>query len=200
MAAPIEFFFDFASPYAYFAAHRIDAIGAKHGREVEWRPFMLGAAFKATGMMPLTEQPLRGDYAKHDWNRLARRMEIPFVLPERFPIVTLAAGRAYYWLAAADKPLARKFALRMFQAYFGQGRDITAPEAVAAEAAPLGIAAAELVAATGDGVWKAKLKEATDEALRRGAFGSPFTFVDGEPFWGNDRLDMVDDWLSAGGW
>lgn len=88
MPAPIEFFFDFASPYAYFAAHRIDAIAAKHGREVEWRPFMLGAAFKATGMMPLTEQPLRGDYARRDWDRLARRMNLPFVLPERFPIVT----------------------------------------------------------------------------------------------------------------
>ena len=69
MAEPIDFYFDFSSPYGYLASTEIDALAARHGRSVTWRPFVLGAAFKLTGQRALTEQPLRGDYARRDFAR-----------------------------------------------------------------------------------------------------------------------------------
>ena len=73
-------------------------------------------------------------------------------------------------------------------------------EQVAKIAAPLGIAPQALVAATQDPAIKARLKEETDRSIERGVFGSPFVFVDDEPFWGADRLDQIERWLATGGW
>ena len=72
MADPIDFYFDFSSPYGYFASTQIDRIAAKHGREVAWRPILLGAVFKVTRQQPLPTIPLKGDYARHDHARSAR--------------------------------------------------------------------------------------------------------------------------------
>ena len=93
--APIDFYFDFSSPYGYLAAHRIDRIAESHGREARWRPFLLGVVFAITGQSPLTNQPMRGVYALHDFQRGARALGIPFALPDQFPVLSLAAPRAY---------------------------------------------------------------------------------------------------------
>jgi len=196
----MDFFFDFASPYAYFASGRIDAIAARHGRQVAWRPFMLGQAFVRTGMRPATEPPLRGDYVRHDLARTARWLGLPFVLPEGFPMIALAPSRIYYWLSDRDEALAKAFATGVFDAYFGRGRNMAEIEAVADLAEQLGVARDEVIAAAGDPAIKARFKTETETALDKGAFGSPFFIVDGEPFWGADRLDEIDRWLEIGGW
>lgn len=198
--AELDFYFDFSSPYAYLAALRIDAVAARHGREARWRPFMLGAAFKNTGQRPLLEQPMRGDYARHDWLRAARSMGVPFVLPEGFPFAALAASRVFYWLADQDGVKARLFARRIFLAAFGEGRNMTRIEDVAGEVVAVGGDPGAAMKAAGDALWKQRLHQETEAALQRGVFGSPFIMVDGEPFWGNDRLDCVERWLDTGGW
>ncbi|GIK99774.1 MAG: 2-hydroxychromene-2-carboxylate isomerase [Alphaproteobacteria bacterium] len=200
MAAPLDFYFDFSSPYGYFASKRIDEIGRRHGREVTWRPFLLGVAFKTTGQTPLVEQPLRGDYHRHDFERTARRYKLPFRMPESFPFASLAAARAYYWLADRDPGAAKGLARAVYDAVFGEGRDVTKAEAVADIAARLGVDRAALLAAVDDPAVKERLKAETEAAVRRGVFGSPFVLVDGEPFWGSDRLDQVEEWLATGGW
>ena len=73
MAAPIDFYFDFSTPYGYLAAERIDALAAKHGRSVTWRPMQLGDAFKLTGGQPLPSIPMKGEYATRDFLRSARQ-------------------------------------------------------------------------------------------------------------------------------
>ena len=73
MAAAIEFYFDFSSPYGYLAAQRIDEMVEEYGREVDWKPFLLGALFEITGARPLPDVPMKGDYARHDLARNARR-------------------------------------------------------------------------------------------------------------------------------
>ena len=196
MADPIDFYFDFSSPYGYLASTRIDAIAARHGRDVIWRPFVLGAAFKATGQRPLVEQPLRGDYAKRDFARSARLLGVPLTLPEPFPFFGLAASRACYWIE--DAAQARTLAKAIYHAAFGEGRDVTPVAKVAEIARGLAIEGVEQGVEKPE--TKAKLREATDEALARGVFGSPFIFVDGEPFWGHDRLEHVERWLVTGGW
>ena len=73
MSAPLDFWFDFASPYGYLASTQIDDIAARHGRTVRWRPILLGAVFKVSGMKPVMDQPLRGEYLTHDAPRFARQ-------------------------------------------------------------------------------------------------------------------------------
>ena len=79
----IEFWFDFASGYSYFAALEIEALAGRHGRSVLWRPFTLGAAFKVTGAQGLSRTPLKGEYARRDWQNLARLKGVVFKLPLR---------------------------------------------------------------------------------------------------------------------
>ena len=122
------------------------------------------------------------------------------VLPPVMPVNSLAASRAFWWLEGQDADMAKGFAQATYHAHWGEGRDISTPEQVAAIGESLGLPGADLIAATQDPAIKARLKAETDRSLERGVFGSPFFFVDGEPFWGADRLDQVERWLATGGW
>ncbi|MGE0714634.1 MAG: 2-hydroxychromene-2-carboxylate isomerase [Alphaproteobacteria bacterium] len=200
MPAPIDYYFDFSSPYGYAASGRIDAIAARHGREVRWRPILLGAVFKVTGGQPLTTIPLKSDYSRRDFARSARLMGLPFTMPPTFPFATVGHCRAYYWIEAQDAAKARMYARALYHRSFGEGRDIAAPQELGEVAEPLGYAASDVVAGMNEPAVKERVKTETDGAIARGVFGSPFIFVDDEPFWGADRLDQVDRWLQTGGW
>ncbi|WP_341896972.1 2-hydroxychromene-2-carboxylate isomerase [Ferrovibrio terrae] len=201
MAAPLEFYFDFSSPYGYIAAQRIDAVAAKHGRSVDWRPMLLGAVFKAEGTQPLTQYPMKGKYSTHDFKRSAREHGIAFNMPATFPLPTQGACRGTYWLKQTAPDQAVPFAKAVYKAYFIDGRDISSSEVLADIAADLGIDRKAFLAGIESPEIKARLREVTEDAIQhRGVFGSPYTFVDGEPFWGADRLDQIDRWLSRGGW
>jgi 2-hydroxychromene-2-carboxylate isomerase len=200
MAGPIEFYFDFSSPYGYLASHQIEAIAARHGRQVRWRPYLLGVAFRETGQKPLVEQPLRGPYHRHDFARSARRIGVPFQLPTPFPFAGVAPSRAFYWLEERDGDLAKRFARKAYDRIFGEGRGVADAAAVADVAALLGIDSAALTAGINDPAIKDRLRAETDAAIKRGVFGSPFIYIDGEPFWGHDRLGQVEEWLARGGW
>jgi 2-hydroxychromene-2-carboxylate isomerase len=200
MANPIDFYFDFSSPYGYFAATKIDELAAKHGRAVTWRPILLGAVFKLTGQQPLPTIPLKGSYATHDLVRSARLLNVPFKMPAKFPVSGTAPSRAFYWLGDKDPAAAKKLALALYHAYFVEDRDISNPEVTGNVAAKLGVNKAELTQALNDTAVKERLKNEVDAAIERGVFGSPYIVVDGEPFWGSDRLEQVDRWLQSGGW
>jgi 2-hydroxychromene-2-carboxylate isomerase len=188
MSAPLDFWFDFASPYGYLASTRIDDIAARHGRTVRWRPILLGAVFKVSGMKPVMDQPLRGEYLTHDVPRFARLLN------------GLAACRAFWWLEPSDPAKAHALAKAIYHAHWGEGRDVAAAEQVAEVAAPLGVPTADLIAGVQEPLVKDRLRAETDEAIRRGVFGAPFIQIDGESFWGADRLDQIDQWLARGGW
>lgn len=200
MPAPIEFYFDFSSPYGYLASSQIDALAAKHGRDVNWRPFLLGAVFKVSGTRPLVDVPMKGEYVKRDFARSARLLGVPFVMPPNFPFAAVAASRAVYWLSDRDTALAKRLAKAVYHAAFGVGGDVTAAETVADLAAPLGVARAELLAALNEPAVKERLRAEVDSTIKAGVFGSPYIVVDGEPFWGADRLAQVERWLATGGW
>lgn len=199
MTAPIDFYFDFSSPYGYFAATRIEALAARHGRSVQWHPMLLGVVFKTTGAQPLPLLPLKGPYSLRDFERTARLHDIAYRRPEKFPISTQLAARATIWVGqtyGAGK--AAEFAKAVYRAYFAEGRDITDPDAVAGIAASLDIDGAALVDAAGSAPIKEQLKLDVEAAIQRGVFGSPFVLVDGEPFWGFDRFDQIEAWLKNG--
>ncbi|HET7765973.1 MAG TPA: 2-hydroxychromene-2-carboxylate isomerase [Burkholderiales bacterium] len=200
MASPIDFYFDFSSPYGYFASQKIDAIASKHGRDVKWRPFLLGVAFKTTGGTPLPSIPVKGPYHLRDMLRTAKYLGVTFRHPSVFPIASVSACRAFYWMNAKDPRRAKELAKALYGAYFREDVDISSADNVVSVAARSGLSADEVRAGIGDQATKDLTKIEVDKAIAIGAFGSPYIVVDGEPFWGSDRLEQIDKWLATGGW
>jgi 2-hydroxychromene-2-carboxylate isomerase len=190
MKAAIEFYFDFSSPYGYLASHKIEALAAKYGRTVSWRPMLLGVAFKATGSGPLPNIPLKGDYAKRDFLRSARFHGVAFRLPDPFPVSTVAACRAFYSLK--DEKEQVKLAKALYRAYFVDNVNIGEANKVLEVAASVGCKPD-----LNDQAVKDKTRAEVDAALAKGVFGSPYIVVDGEPFWGVDRFDQIERWLKS---
>ncbi len=199
MSNPIEFYFDFSSPYGYLASEKIDELAARFARKVLWRPVLLGVIFRATGGAPLTTLPLKGRYSLHDFSRSARFLGVPYVQPEKFPLPTQQAARAYYWLHDQDCAAARAFAHAVYRAFFRDGRDVSETGLVLELAAQQGADRATLAAALEGAELKERLKAENDAALEKGVFGSPYIVVDGEPFFGADRLPQIERWLATGG-
>lgn len=196
----IDFYFEFSSPYGYIAAEVADAFEERVGRPLKWRPMLLGPVFKITGQPPLVEIPIKGEYAKRDFVRSARLHQVPYRQPAKFPIGTVAACRAFYWTDDRDPMQARALARALYRAYFVDGVDISSPAAVVEVARSAGVDEAALAAALEDPALKERAKREVDAAIAAGVFGSPFFIVDGEPFWGVDRIPMVEDWVRTGGW
>jgi 2-hydroxychromene-2-carboxylate isomerase len=197
---PIDFYFEFSSPYGYIASQVADGLEQRIGRPLQWRPILLGPIFKITGQPPLVEVPMKGEYSKRDFSRSAKRLGVPYRHPEKFPIGTVAACRAFYWTGDRDPAQARALAKALFVAYFQQGLDIGPAPAVIEIAKSVGIDGAALSAALEDPAVKERVKKEVDAAIAAGVFGSPFFIVDGEPFWGLDRVPMLEDWIRTGGW
>lgn len=200
MKPPVEFYFDFSSPYGYLASEKIEALTAKYGRGVDWHPILLGVVFKQTGATPLTSVPLKGDYSRRDMARTARFHGVGFRMPSTFPIATQAPARIVLWATEHDSALAAKTVHSLYRAFFVDDIDISNADAAAAVAASCGADAAAARAAVDDPAIKDALKRENEQAMAKGVFGSPFIIVDGEPFWGVDHLDQVDRWLATGGW
>jgi 2-hydroxychromene-2-carboxylate isomerase len=201
MSAPIDFYFDFSSPYGYLASEKIEAMAARHGRGVDWHPILLGVIFKQTGAAPLTMVPLKGDYSRRDMARSARFHGVTgFRMPSKFPIPSQAPARIVLWQKQQDAALATTIVHALYRAFFVDDVDISAPDNTVAVVARCGVEAAAARSAIDDPAIKDALRAANDEAIGRGVFGSPFMIVDGEPFWGLDRLDQVERWLATGGW
>jgi len=199
MSTPIDFYFDFSSPYGYMAAQKIDALAAKYGRTVNWRPMLLGVVFKQTGMAPLTQVPIKGDYSRRDFERSARFHGIPFRMPPVFPIASQAPSRIVLWARERDPALAARLAQALYAAFFQDGLDISSPDVAADVAGRSGVDRAAARACIDDPAVKDLLKREVDTAIAAGVFGSPYVVVDGEPFWGLDRFDQLERWLATGG-
>jgi 2-hydroxychromene-2-carboxylate isomerase len=200
MTKTIEFYFDFSSPYGYFASFKIDGLAEGFGRTPVWKPMFLGAAFKKTGAKPLVDIPLKDAYSRLDWDRMGKYMEVPWRLPEPFPIAAVAPGRAFYWLHDRDAALARDFAKAIYAAYFADGKNISEPGVVAEVAAALGVERDAVLDALRDPAVKERFTRETDEAIELGVFGSPFFVIDGEGFWGSDRMWMIKKKLQRSKW
>ena len=197
MANTIIFYWDFTSPYAYIGANLIDAVAAKHGRAVDWRPVSIGHLWKAIpDRAPIPKQKM--DHMMHDWTRSAKFAGLPIVSkPDPFPTDAKLPRLLFYRLKAQDKDKAVAFAKAAFRQYWGEGRDVATPEQLAGLLKSLGIAEAEIAAAAEDGAARQQVLDATAEAVNLKAFGTPTFIVDGEMFWGSDRIDHIDRWLTS---
>ena len=204
--APLHFYFDFISPFGYFASLRIDALAARHGRSVQWHPMLLGVSvMKVMGLKPLLDTPLKGPYTAHDVRRHARLHGITLGRALDAPMMNpLAAGRAFAWARRHHPDAAKALAQAMLHAYWVDGVDLSDPAALLAIALPADVSAtfsaAALVAATQSAGAAQLLRDEVDASLKAGVFGSPTVVVDGELFWGVDKLEQVERWLATSGW
>ncbi|HEX4870692.1 MAG TPA: 2-hydroxychromene-2-carboxylate isomerase [Nevskiaceae bacterium] len=194
MSATVEFFWDPASPYTYLAATQIEALAARHGARVQWKPFLIGKAFEATGnKMPATV-PAKAQYMFKDLQLWSRHYQVPFRFPKQFPINGITAMRM---ACALPEAAVGAFALAVMRAYWAEGADITQNEVLQALAGGLGHDGPALLARTQEPEVKERLKTNTEEAIRRGAFGAPSLFVGERLFWGNDRLGLLEEVLAG---
>ncbi len=198
MSAPIDFYFDFSSPYGYLASEQIEALAARHGRAVMWHAIVLDAQFQPQGGVKIPLALLRTEYARRDCERSAAFLGIPYKTPTPYPVHTEHAARAFQWLSDRNPDEARAFAHGVFRAYFVEGRNIAEVAVLLEIAATLGLDREEVSNAFSDLATKARLKAEIDLAEARGVFGSPFFIVEGEGFWGPDRLAQLERWLESG--
>lgn len=199
---PVDFYFDFSSPYGYFAAEKIEHVIAPFELSVIWHPILLGPAFAKTGNRPLAEQPIKDDYSVHDWARLARFMNLPWSMPDIFPISTVNTARAFYGIEEelGGHEKAKEFAKVAYKAYFGHGRAINDLDIIADLAKQCDVDGEHLRQVITTQTIKDRLHHEVEESLNKGVFGSPFVIIDGEKFWGSDRFWMIKRWLKSGGW
>jgi 2-hydroxychromene-2-carboxylate isomerase len=201
----IELYFDFSCPFAYLASTQIEALCARAGAELVWRPMLLGGVFNAVGHEPLLEMsPAKARHHGLDMHRWAERSNVPLVMPAGHPMRTVRALRA---LLATPEPRWPAVIHGFYRAYWQRGEDITAVDTVAAVLAEAGLdqaAVARALAANDDPAIKDQLRRRTDEAVARGIFGVPTWFVHlddlDQPvmFWGQDRLHLIEAMLA--GW
>lgn len=185
----VDFYWDPASPFTYLAATQISKLAGETGAEFVWKPFLIGAVFKATGNKPPVTVPAKGNHMFIDLRRWATLYGVPFSMPDSFPINSVPPTR--FAIAAAQQGDMAEIALALMTAHWGKGKDISNPEVLGSLAAELNLDADAITEAMGSDTVKAELRSNTDAAIERGAFGAPTFVVDGEMFWGNDRLELL---------
>ena len=198
MTKTIDFYFDFTSPYSYIAAERIEAIAEKGSRTVNYCPMLLGFIFKEIGGGPLTAMPRKGEYSLNDFSRTARFHGLELTFPKAFPANTVMAARAALMVKALQPEVMGAFVREVFRSYFVAGQDITQAEVIGRCASAVGVDASLAMQANDDARWKDALKQAVQQCHEVKMFGAPYLIVDGEAFWGNDRLDQVERWVKDG--
>ena len=196
MTKTVEFFFDFGSPYTYLAYHQLPKIAARHGATIIWRPMLLGGVFQATGNKSPIEIPAKGRYSLIDLQRWAQHFGVPLQMNPHFPINTLPLMRGAVAMQLRSEVEFQRYVAVIFRAMFENPRNLNQPEEVAAVLAENGMDPTAFVDLINAPAAKEKLKENTAQAVARGVFGAPTFFVGEQMFWGQDRLDFVEQALA----
>ena len=190
MDGPIHFYFDFASPYAWFALDRIEALARAHGRSVEWRPILVWAVLKAHGIPPPLEIAVKRDYFFADMARSAAFYGVRYRHPANLPLSSHLASRLYHALAD-DRARAMAFGRDVFESFFVANEDIADEAVLLRLAARRGIGADAARKAMQGPLGRARLAATIDAAVADKICGSPSFVLDGEMFFGADRLDQI---------
>ena len=198
--AQLEFFYDLSSPWTYLAFNNVRRVFSATGASVKWRPFLVGGVFNAVNpgvyearAHPMDPKVVHNFTWLHEWARLA---ELPLNFPtEHHPVKSVLAMRVCCVLEE-DQPALHRFSHAAFNAYFADGENIDAPEVLAKVADQCGLDGQALVARTAEQRIKDQLRSNTEEAIKRGAYGSPTMFVGDALYFGNDQLPIVAAALS----
>ena len=197
-----EFFFDISSPWTYLAFARVEDMAARCRVEIDWKPVLVGGVFNAVNETVYEARanphPVKGRYYVKDLKDWAAYCGVEIGNPPVFPLRAVGVMRAACY--ALQENCLPQFSKLAFHAYWGELRDISQPEELAALAAAAGMDAAALAEAVGSDEIKGQLRTNTDELIARGGFGSPTMFVnETDMYFGNDRLPLVEAALMRAG-
>jgi 2-hydroxychromene-2-carboxylate isomerase len=193
--ASLEYFFDYVSPFSYLADTQLPAIVARTGAEIVYRPFLLGGVMNAAKNSPPITVPNKGKYMFADLARWARHYGVELNPNPHFPVNTLHAMRAA--VAALGDARFADFHRAMYRGVWVEGRNLGDEDALRAAIDAAGLDGTTLLARAKEQAVKDTLRKNGEEAVERGAFGAPTFFVGDEMFWGNDRLEFVEEALGA---
>ena len=193
MTKSVEFLFDFGSPTSYLAYKQLPKIAARHGARIVWTPILLGGVFKATGNSSPVTVPLKARYMNSDLARFAKRYGVVLNFNTHFPVNTLPIMRGA--IAYQSTPRFDLYVNAMFDAMWAHPRNLNDPGETAHVLKDIGIDPDDFLARIERPDVKEKLKANTEGAVARGVFGAPTFFVEGEMFFGQDRLDFVEERL-----
>jgi len=188
----LTFWYEFASPYSYVAAMRIEALAKRSGVAVEWQPFLLGPIFKAKGWntSPFVLDQVKGDYMWADIARLCAWYDLPELSkPVPFPPQSLLASRVA--IAIPDMKQRADFSKPVFQQEFAFQMDIASIDNIRDWLGRVGLNADAVMQQAQTGQTKNQLRETVAAAMELGIFGAPSFVARGEMFWGNDRLKQA---------
>lgn len=191
--ATVEFFFDVGSPTAYLAYTQLPGIAARSGAAIRYRPILLGGVFKATGNRAPGEVAPKGAYMLRDLERFAARYGVPYAHNPNFPINTILMMRGAVGAQRLDVLPAYLDAI--FRGMWIEQAPMQDPAEIGRRLAAAGFDLGKLLPLTEEPSVKDELRANTEEAVARGVFGAPSFFVGTEMFFGQDRLDFVDDAL-----
>jgi 2-hydroxychromene-2-carboxylate isomerase len=195
--AALEFWFEFASTYSYPAAHAVEAATRERGVEVKWRSFLLGPIFAAQGWndSPFNIYPAKGRYMWRDLARICAAQGLALKKPSQFPRGSLLAARIA--CRFADAPWIGEFVRRVYSANFADDLDIGSPFVIGKILADIGQTPAPIMQAAQAQETKDAFRAQADSAVALGIVGAPSFVVDGEIFWGGDRLAQALDWAQG---
>jgi 2-hydroxychromene-2-carboxylate isomerase len=194
MAKTVEFYFDYISPASYLAHIALPDVAKRTGAEIVYKPFLLGGVFHATGNSTPISIPAKGKWLIDDLQRFAKRYNVPFVLNPNFPFKTLNLMRGAIWLRNHSD--LKRYSDTMFKAIWAEQKNLADEREIDTLLIELSINPNDFKEAVARQEIKDQLRKNTDEAVQRGAFGAPTMFVDKEMFWGQDRLDFVEEALT----
>jgi len=194
MAKQVEFYFDFGSPTTYLAFTQLPKIAERTGAEIVYKPFLLGGVFKASGNQTPMAVPAKGAWMGQDLPRFAKRYGVQLAFNPHFPINTVTLMRGAVW--AQDQGILEKYCKAMFQAMWVDQINMGDIEEMVKVLKSIDIDPEQFQAAVSDQAVKDKLRTITEEAVAKGAFGAPTMYVGEEMFFGQDRLDFVEEALS----
>ena len=194
--ARVEFFYDYSSPWTYLAFTRIEELCRRYDAELVWKPILVGGIFNTVNpsVYESRERPVPAK-ARYLWKDLHDSMRHQHVTmkfpPSVFPVNSVKALRGA--LFAIERDCIGAYSARVFQAYFGEDRDISRDEVLRPIVEAVGLDPEAFFAAIATQRFKDRIRANTDECVERGGFGSPTMFVDGDDmYFGNDRLVLVE--------
>lgn len=191
----LEFFFDFGSPTTYLAHTQMPALAQRTGAEIAYRPMLLGGVFKATGNQSPVTIPAKAKWMDRDLRDFARRYGVPYARNPWFPINTITLMRGA--VAMQQQGRLAPYADAIFRAMWVEPQNMNDPQVVGAVLAKAGFDPKQMLAAIEDQAVKDTLRVNTEEAVSRGVFGAPTFFVGDKMFFGQDRLDFVEEELRS---
>ena len=193
MGKIVTYYMTAVSPWTYFGHERLVALCAKHSATIEMKPVDLGRIFPDSGGLPLKQRaPQRQAYRLVELARWKALLDMPFNAQPKF--AGSGPELSSLWMFAAqehDMRGAIDFAGAVMRARWAEERDIADPATLAACVTEVGLPAATIATRAGAPEIAARYDAATQEAIDRQVFGTPWYIVDGEPFWGQDRLDFL---------